>query len=492
MKISKFFSYIPFHKTIAAVLVMMILISQTIHVDFFDSVVAGPENYRDIVSIVVDRDTYAAERTRVLRYAGDIAGYLGGVRTEVLVVARDTSVATIATKNEKLYYEGDSDKWSSSLVGTVLIGNIPIPIVEKDGTNFSSLYPYVDFVDKSFVYDPSSTRYIYQKNSRVNETVDIWHGVINPAVGRSWSGALDIRQIGQFLDKTHEFYTKSGKFALSNIPPKVFYYDWFSESKSINARSLFQYTLTMKNAENIAYSRFTKYLLRDITKALTVFDKTNEDPDVASTFALLGLPTGSDTLSEDQIRKLPDIQSRDVILWFLKNFKWIFNEKSLGDELLAVHNAGRYTSWSTVRADLLPISISVMDEIARSTLREANNALEKQIDTLLIDQKYARRIPILDEITLWYGTTDRNSADMSISQNYMFGKKSTEINDPLQCTIARGSTVLSQNSGDRSWSRPMSHSIFRKQSLRLRFSKKIQSSLYVWENQIASQIANQK
>ncbi len=70
----------------------------------------------------------------------------------------------------------------------------------------------------------------------------------------------------------------------------------------------------MKNAENIAYSRFTKYLLRDITKALTVFDKTNEDPDIASTFASLGLPTGSDTLSEDQIRKLPDIQSRDVIL----------------------------------------------------------------------------------------------------------------------------------------------------------------------------------
>ncbi|MBC7503535.1 VCBS repeat-containing protein [Candidatus Gracilibacteria bacterium] len=440
MKISQFFSYIPFQKTIAAVLVMMILVSQTIHVDFFDSVLAGPENYRDIVSIVVDRDTYAAERSRVLRYAGDIAGYLGGVRTSILVVAKDTPVATIATKNEKLYYEGDSEKGVSSLVGTILIGNIPIPIVEKDGANFSSLYPYVDFADKSFVYDPSSTRYIYQKNSGLTEAVDIWHGVINPAVGRSWSGALDIRQIGQFLDKTHEFYTKSGKFAPSNIPPKVFYYDGFSESKSINARSLFQYTLTMKNAENIAYSRFTKYLLRDVTKALTTFDKTNEDPDIASTFASLGLPTGGDTLAEDQISKLPDIQSRDVILGFLKNFKGIFNEKSLGDELLSVHNAGRYTSGSTVKADLLPISISVMDEIARSTLREANNAIEKQIDTLLIDQKYARRIPILDEISLGSGTTDRNSLHMSILQNYMFGKKSTEINDPLQCTIARGST----------------------------------------------------
>ena len=76
MKISQFFFRIPFQKTIAAVLVMLILVSQTIHVDFFDSVSAHPENYRDIVSIIVDRDTYAAERNHIQTYAEDIAGYL--------------------------------------------------------------------------------------------------------------------------------------------------------------------------------------------------------------------------------------------------------------------------------------------------------------------------------------------------------------------------------------------------------------------------------
>ncbi len=105
MKILSFFSHIPYKKSLAGVLVAAILISQTIHVDFFDRVEAGPENYRDIVSIIVDRDTYAAERSRVLRYAEDIASYLGGVRTSVLVIAPGTSVATIAQKNEKLYYE---------------------------------------------------------------------------------------------------------------------------------------------------------------------------------------------------------------------------------------------------------------------------------------------------------------------------------------------------------------------------------------------------
>jgi hypothetical protein len=105
MKIPNISLRIPFQKTIAALLVMMILISQTIHVDFFDRADAGPENYRDIVSIIVDRETYAIERNRIMRYAADIAGYLGGVRTSIMITDSTTRPATIASKNEKLYYE---------------------------------------------------------------------------------------------------------------------------------------------------------------------------------------------------------------------------------------------------------------------------------------------------------------------------------------------------------------------------------------------------
>lgn len=152
------------------------------------------------------------------------------------------------------------------------------------------MYPYVDFVDKAFVYDPKSSGYIYNTTDLVSESVEIWHGVINPAVGRNWGGATDIAKIGQFLDKTHAFYTKSGKFAPSTLPPKVFYYDGQSESKSIDTRGLFQYSLSMKNAENIAYNRFTKYLLRDISTALKAFDTQKEDPDISSLYASLGIP----------------------------------------------------------------------------------------------------------------------------------------------------------------------------------------------------------
>lgn len=156
--------------------------------------------------------------------------------------------------------------------------------------SFSSLNPYVDFIDKSFTYDPKSTRYKYNTIDSVSESVEIWHGVMNPAVGRSWDGATDIAKIGAFLDKTHEFYTKSGKFAPSLMPPKVFYYDGLTESRSIDSRGLFAYSLSMKNAENIAYNRFTKYLLRDISSAFRDFDATTKDPEISSLYASLGIP----------------------------------------------------------------------------------------------------------------------------------------------------------------------------------------------------------
>lgn len=50
---------------------------------------------------------------------------------------------------------------------------------------------------------------------------------------------------------------------------------------------------------------------------------------------------------------------------------------------MAVHNAGRYTSGATVSADIAPISISLMDDLARATLKTSNRALATSIDRSL-------------------------------------------------------------------------------------------------------------
>lgn len=141
------------------------------------------------------------------------------------ILDKDISPAVIATQNEKLYYEGDGEQDTMSrLVGTILIGDLPIPMVDSLKDQFPSIYPYVDFVDKKFLYDEKTGKYIVAQNdSQKIVEPEIWHGVINPAVGREFepisieadptlSGSVDIlsdiTKIETFLDKTHDFYTQ--------------------------------------------------------------------------------------------------------------------------------------------------------------------------------------------------------------------------------------------------------------------------------------------
>lgn len=90
--------------------------------------------------------------------------------------------------------------------------------------------------------------------------------------------------------------------------------------------------------------------------------------------------------------------------------------------------------------------MTLMDEVARSTLREANDTLQDIIDTELINNEYAKKIPIFDRIEshtgavipspITYPTQSHTGAPL-IYDNYYFGTKSTEVLLPEQCTIAR-------------------------------------------------------
>lgn len=150
----------------------------------------------------------------------------------------------------------------------------------------------------------------------------------------------------------------------------MFYYDGYNESASINARKLYQYSLYIANAENFAYKRFTKHLLADINAAIARYDSTSGDDELDDSIASLGYGTGSDTLDTDTISVLPDIQTARPIGAFVQKFYQIVNSKVLSDSQLFVHNAGRYTSGSTVRVDHAILQATLMDEVALSMIKE--------------------------------------------------------------------------------------------------------------------------
>lgn len=131
-KISSF-SFSRIQKYLSGLLILTLFFTQTVQVNWFDKTNAGVGAYRDIVSIIVDSQTYNALEGDIKNYAKNIQTYLGQTRTAIVVVDENTLSSVIATKNESLYYEGESDySGPSQLVGTVLIGNVTIPMVEKE------------------------------------------------------------------------------------------------------------------------------------------------------------------------------------------------------------------------------------------------------------------------------------------------------------------------------------------------------------------------
>jgi hypothetical protein len=60
------------YQYISGLLIILLLFSETIRVDFFDRVQASPEKHRDIVSVYVDKATDNAVHDKIVTYAHDI------------------------------------------------------------------------------------------------------------------------------------------------------------------------------------------------------------------------------------------------------------------------------------------------------------------------------------------------------------------------------------------------------------------------------------
>ena len=63
--------------------------------------------------------------------------------------------------NQNLFLEWEKN-WPSRLVWTILIGDISLPVVNKQGFIFPTVYPLVDFIKPKYYYNPVSDYFEYQ------------------------------------------------------------------------------------------------------------------------------------------------------------------------------------------------------------------------------------------------------------------------------------------------------------------------------------------
>jgi len=102
----------------------------------------------------VDKDLYPSIQSDVQRYTTD---YIQARQADTKAIVLPVNIKNISAPDiekilENIYFDGIQDM-PSKLAGIVLIGNIPMPVIQDNGFVYPSIFPYVDFENQEFVYD---------------------------------------------------------------------------------------------------------------------------------------------------------------------------------------------------------------------------------------------------------------------------------------------------------------------------------------------------
>ncbi|MDR2411942.1 MAG: hypothetical protein LBD88_05285 [Candidatus Peribacteria bacterium] len=99
-------NYNKFQKFISGLLIFSLLFGITFRFPFFEfGVSANNRDIFDLVSIIVDEDTYSKVNDELQRYGKDISSVLENTKTVILPVPKNVTAFQIASMNEALFYE---------------------------------------------------------------------------------------------------------------------------------------------------------------------------------------------------------------------------------------------------------------------------------------------------------------------------------------------------------------------------------------------------
>ncbi len=344
---------------------------------------------------------------RVARYAEDLRD--NNELTDVKIIYFDKSKDTVNTLSnalENIYTKGDTSAGhDSQLKGVVLIGDIPLPVVNKKGNRYVSLFPYTDFVDKAYSYNEKiqsfelNTEVVYPKP-------EIWHGVMRTPTNDQ-AGA---EKLAEFFDKNHLYY--SGDPRYSDFGKKLFFGDLMHEEEKMSGDMYSQYLKYLSALEDVAYFRYNKFWAKElsgqVSDELQGLDLNTENqfnkPTNDSPGFLAALADGS------AFEGMPDIYSKNIIESVLAPYYKLVT-KYLAKTNDWSESTGRY---KPEEVDSVAKLINVKDEYTKYYIKSVNDALEKKINE--VAEKIQEPVSIVDysEIS---GTGPEGGFELSVTDH---------------------------------------------------------------------------
>ena len=202
---------------------------------------------------------------RIKRYATDISKSNNATQVDILSISKNQSPIEIADYLKQVYL-GNSEQFpEANLLGIVLVGAIPIPRLQLDASSKFSIYPFVDFVNPVFAYEPRSDEFVLNSDNLQDPEPEIFHGVIDPGTPQ---------ELAAFLDKNHLYYEGHPDF--SQIEKKMFVAEPSFAIESLNQ------DLASRYANFLTLGR---YLVDNKISAELLSQVTGEDQPVPDQFA---------------------------------------------------------------------------------------------------------------------------------------------------------------------------------------------------------------
>jgi len=450
MKYTKFQRYLSF------LTLFFFLFSTTIHFPIPGmDVFAEDEWYKNIVSIIVEEETYKWISAWVDKYAKNISEALWNTQVVIFPTPYGTPAYEIASLNESLYNqwlsEFNDSKWGK-LVWTVLIGKLDIPIVYEWNESQKSIVPYVDFSDKYFTYNHEIKKFQKNDNNKSGLWAEIWHWVINP---NEWENpSADIKLINEYLDKNNDFYQGTWEFSNDKIllnwnqddivdekyEPYVFYFDQIREFQASSLESYQAYNTFLNYKEDIIYQRYTQTLAEKIQKEIL----GSHEESVENLADIFGDEFSWDALlaSSELDSAIPDIQTRFIINNTTKQFVEIFSKWSIGTLRKNVYNAWRYNyDWNDVNVDFIPYLVTLLDSVNDEIVKEAIIDLENHIDEK-VESELQKDIYVPYKVEESKSSHSKSFTDTYV--NLLYGKSPQWISNVSQCSPYFGESQSGQ------------------------------------------------
>lgn len=414
---------------------------------------AGAKEEDKLVAIFVDSALYESIKGDIERYAVEYI-QKNFWRTKALVMPVD--ITTIKPLDiQKILsnlYHGWQKETPATLIGTVLIWNIPLPTIQTttDWRKQKSILPYTDLEKPFYIYN--GTDWIFVPSPTPSDSQqELFHGLIVFQTTDAYTQYF--KKLRTYLRDPHEW------------SKRVWYEDFVQAKKNYTESNLNSYLKSQLFEEDLTYHRYTSVLFdilqeESTDNALDILSEEIKTDDILSTnessseFQSIEsayndiLSERSDELSsqvEENREEVKSTAKSDIIPTIflgqsikeqLKNYLDLFSPE-YGDIMHTQIQADWRWVWPDIDNSIN--KITTFDYATPVILYNVGALFEKKLDQTINNSHYALRIPIpikKEEYTCVLGKVVPLT-NPKISEAFYFGKNALDITGAMQTTRYR-------------------------------------------------------